>query len=368
MKRYLFYLGHPAHYHLFKHAIARLKANGNKTDILIKKKDILDALLTRSGIEYLNILPEGRKDNKLSMAWGIIKRDWRLLRHCLAERPDIMIGTSIEIGHIGSLLNIPTINVNEDDHHVVPLYAKLSYPFCSCILSPSVCDNGKWENKTIKYESNQELAYLHPNHFNQSDAIVEKYINPKEKYFIIRFAKLGAHHDSGIKGFTDDLALKVIQILEPHGQVIISSEKKLDSRLEKFQLRFDPLDMHHIMANATLYIGDSQTMAAEAGVLGTPFIRFNDFVGRIGYLNDIENKYGLGFGIKPNNPENLIAKTKELISSPSLKTDFQAKRKRLLQDKIDTSLFLHWFISNYPKSAALMKENPDVQYTLPSLH
>jgi len=42
--------------------------------------------------------------------------------------------------------------------------------------------------------------------------------------------------------------------------------------------------MHHVMAFASLYIGDSQTMAAEAGVLGVPFVRFNDFVGRIGYL------------------------------------------------------------------------------------
>ena len=39
-------------------------------------------------------------------------------------------------------------------------------------------------------------------------------------------------------------------------------------------------DMHHVMAFASLYIGDSQTMAAEAGVLGVPFVRFNDFVGR----------------------------------------------------------------------------------------
>lgn len=28
------------------------------------------------------------------------------------------------------------------------------------------------------------------------------------------------------------------------------------------------------MAFASLYIGDSQTMAAEAGVLGVPFVRF----------------------------------------------------------------------------------------------
>ena len=55
--------------------------------------------------------------------------------------------------------------------------------------------------------------------------------------------------------------------------------------------------MHHVMAFASLYIGDSQTMAAEAGVLGVPFVRFNDFVGRIGYLRELEDVYQLGFGV-----------------------------------------------------------------------
>lgn len=55
--------------------------------------------------------------------------------------------------------------------------------------------------------------------------------------------------------------------------------------------------MHHVMAFASLYIGDSQTMAAEAGVLGVPFVRFNDFVGSIGYLRELEDKYELGYGI-----------------------------------------------------------------------
>lgn len=51
------------------------------------------------------------------------------------------------------------------------------------------------------------------------------------------------------------------------------------------------------VAFASLYIGDSQTMAAEAGVLGVPFVRFNDFVGRIGSLRELEDVYELGYGI-----------------------------------------------------------------------
>lgn len=367
MKKKLFYLGHPAHFHLFKHTIHRLIQDGFKVVILIKKKDILEDILNDSRLQYINILPEGRKDNKLSMGLGVVKRDWRLFTYCLKNKPDLLVGTSIENGHVGKILGIPSINVNEDDHHVVPLYAKLSYPFSSCILSPTVCENGKWEHKSVKYNSYHELAYLHPNHFVPSKTILEKYMPVASRYFVLRFAKLGAHHDKGIDGLSNELALQLVSTLEPHGKVIISSERTLTKELEKYRMRINPLDMHHIMAFAALYIGDSQTMAAEAGVLGVPFIRYNDFVGRIGYLNDIENKYGLGFGIKSNNKELLFEKINELINTENLKSMFQAKRTKMLNDKTDASGFLYWFIKNYPHSYKAMKENPDIEYSLPTI-
>ena len=112
---------------------------------------------------------------------------------------------------------------------------------------------------------------------------------------------------------------------------------------------------------ATLYIGDSQTMAAEAGVLGTPFIRFNDFVGRIGYLKELEEKYKLGFGIKPVESSSLYFKIDELLSISDIKNKFQERRRKMLSGKIDVAAFMIWFIEDYPKSAKIMKENPDYQ-------
>jgi len=114
--------------------------------------------------------------------------------------------------------------------------------------------------------------------------------------------------------------------------------------------------MHHVMAFASLYIGDSQTMAAEAGVLGVPFVRFNDFVGRIGYLRELEDVYELGYGIKasaPGSVDQLCERVEELVSMPSAerKATFAARREAMLRDKIDCAKFLTWFIENYPQSA-----------------
>ena len=55
--KYLFHLGHPAHYHLFKNIIFNLKTAGNEIFILIKKKDVLENLLADSGLEFQNKCP-----------------------------------------------------------------------------------------------------------------------------------------------------------------------------------------------------------------------------------------------------------------------------------------------------------------------
>lgn len=360
--RILIYLGHPAHFYNYKNVIPKLRSDGHQVEVLIKKKDVLQDLLDNAGIPYHNILKEGRKDTKLGILWGTIKRAWRLNRFCSEFKPDILTGTSVENSWIGKLRHIPVININEDDADVVPKYAKLSYPWANEILTPIVCNNGKWDNKSIKYNSYHELAYLHPNSFTPNRAIVEKYFDTSSPYFLIRFAKLKAHHDTGIKGINTEIAQKLIDILSPHGRVFISSERELEPQFEPYRIHIRPIDMHHVMAFADMYLGDSQTMAAEAGVLGVPFVRFNDFVGRIGYLRELEDVYQLGYGIKTNEVEKLYNTVESLINIPDRKTIFQQRKEKMLSEKIDFSAFLSWFIEDYPDSKTTMIQNPDYQY------
>ena len=147
----------------------------------------------------------------------------------------------------------------------------------------------------------------------------------------------------------------MIDILAPHGTIYITSERPLEPQFEQYRIRINPLDMHHVMAFASLYIGDSQTMAAEAGVLGVPFVRFNDFVGRIGYLRELEDTYQLGYGIKASSAgsvDALCARVSELVALPAKerKATFAARRERMLSEKIDCAKFLTWLIEEYPGS------------------
>lgn len=358
----LFYLGHPAHFHLFKNVIKKLQSNNHDVSIALKKRDVLIQLVENEGWKYYNLYPKERKDAKLAIASSLLKRDFELLKIVIRNRQNLMVGTSPDITHIGKLLNIPSIVVNEDDADVVPLFAKMAYPFATSILVPSTCKVGKWKDKATFYEGYHELSYLHPKYFNADKLKVSNLFHPATgKYFLIRFSKLSAHHDTGKTGITDQLAEKLIQKLLPYGNVFISSEREIPFKLKKHILPVAPSDIHHVLYFADMYIGDSQTMAAEAAVLGTPSLRYNDFVSKIGYLEELEKKYNLTVGVKAGEEETLFNKIDELLKKNHTKNLWQKNRIAMLRDKIDVADFMCWFIENFPESKKILLHTPDFQ-------
>lgn len=355
IKRIDFFLGHPAHFHLFKNTAKDLRKEGYHVRYLIKRKDVLESLVISSGVDYQIVREKERKTtSKAGLALSLLAMDWQVTKCLIKNKTDLLVGTYTPL--ISGRTGVPAIVCNEDDAAVVPNFARLSYPFASDILVPTTCDCGKWNHKAIKVKTYQELAYLHPDNFTPSHEIAEKYVTTDSPFFIIRFAKLSAHHDSGIKGIDTSLAERIIGLMAPYGRVYITSERPLEPQFEPFRIHIDPIDMHHVMAFCSLYVGDSQTMAAEAGVLGVPFIRFNDFVGRIGYLKELEEVYQLGFGFKTHEREALVRTLQELLSMKDRDVVFQSRRQRMLADKIDYRRFLTEFIAGYPESKMKIKE------------
>lgn len=356
--RYLFLISHPAHYHMFKILIGMLKNNGHTIKILIRPKDVLEDLCIKSLFEYEKIADKPREDGFLNMGISFIKKEITLYKIARKFKPDFLIGSDAIIAHVGFLLRKPCFEFSEDDAKEVKLYAFLSFPFYSNIISPFVCDNWIWKQKTIGYSGYQKLLYLAPKYFKPDINVVRKY-GLQEKYFLIRFSNLSAHHDVGIKGIHKKLALTIIENLKQYGQVIISSEKELDPDFDKYKLKNDPLDIHHILAFATLFIGDSQSMSIESALLATPSIRFSDFAGRLSVLEELEHKYGLTYGFKTNNESGFIKKIVALLSKTDLKKEWLIRRDKMLLDKIDANLFLTWFFENYPQSKKMIQNTTD---------
>ncbi len=360
----LIQLGHPAQFHFLKNAISIWEHSRHTVRVLIKSKDVLETLLAKTEIDYVNFEPKTyNKNSRLDMLCMLVSRTTTFLKQILTFKPDIVISPDPILARICKLFKINFIAAFDDDYAVIKRLSDLLLPHTNHVLAPRICDFSLWQHKKIEYEGYMKLAYLHPNRFTPILEQIKQFINTAKPYIVIRLVVLNAHHDNGIKGINDEILDKLISKAESlNYEVYLSSEKKLSDKYSKYHLSIPAEKIHNVMAFASLLICDSQSMAVEAAMLGVPSVRFNDFAGRIGVLEELEHKYGLTYGIKTSQPDLLFAKIEELIDTPNLRDEFQRRRQKMLADKIDVTAFLVWFIENYPQSAEIMKKNPDYQF------
>ena len=132
--------------------------------------------------------------------------------------------------------------------------------------------------------------------------------------------------------------------------------------MEKYLLNIPKHKIHDCLYYAKMLVTDTQTMTTEAGVLGTPVIRCNSFVGSndMGNFIELEQKYKLIFSYR--NPDQAIEKALSLIQDPDIKKEWKKKKQKLLDDKIDITSFIIWYIENYPESFKEIKNHPETQY------
>lgn len=356
-RRILLYLGHPAHFHNLKIVARKLTEQGCLVLFVAREKDVLFRLLENSPVETV-FLPSRKSNSKLGLIGNILQREWRMWKIIRRFKPDVMAGTDLVIAHIGRLTGTPSILINEDDLDQVPHFARLGVRFADLNLAPSVCRVRGYEKNTWVYNSYHELAYLHPDHFVPNPQNLAPYLDPERPFFILRFAQLTAHHDDGKTGITDELAAQLIDMLEPLGDVYITSERPLAKNFEKYRISFPPHLMHDALAAAQLYIGDSQTMAAEAAVLGTPSLRFNDFVGKLSYLEELEHKYQLTFGFTTNYPDQLLIKVVEVLETSDIQKIWEARRSEMLKDKENLAQIWTQLLLEYPRNKHIKGFSP----------
>ncbi len=358
----LAYLSHPADYHMLKHVIKNLRSKGHTVKVFARGKDILLDLLKTEGVACTVVKSKERKSSVFHGALWIIEDFIKMFYHNLRFRPDILIGNAISVCHMGYLFRKTALLIRDDDH--IPELAKVSkltLPFATNILTPLTTNMGVYHSKQTRYKGFKELSYLHPSVFKPNKEQIRKHIDLDKPYFLLRFSKLSAYHDVGKGGISDAIAHKLIDMLKQKGDVYITSEKPLSEDLEVYRIGLNPIDMHHAIAYAKMYIGDSQTMAAEAAVLGVPSLRFNDFVGKLNYLEELEHDYQLTFGIKTNELDKLYKMVETLLEDEDLTTKWIEKRKKLLREKVNVSDFWTWFIEGYPTSRKIIEENLDYQ-------
>lgn len=357
--RILIDIGHPAHVHLFKHFAWNMQEKGHVVFFTAREKEYEIYLLTHYNFNFRSFGKHYKtRRGKLT---GLLKFNLLLLFVSIKFRPDIFLSHgSIYFAHISWLLQKPHISF-EDTFNFEQI--RLYKPFTSVILTGNY-PHPELGGKNIDFPGYHELAYLHPKRFQH----IKNYgytllgLNNDDNYVVLRFVAWKATHDRGHFGLSTQMKKKIVLTFSKYAKVYISSEDPLPSELTKYKLHTPPEEIHHILCDAILVFGESATMITEAALLGTPGI-YIDTSGRL-YTDELENKYGLVFNFteSPIDQQRALMKGVEILQKKDFKKIINEIKNKMLQDKIDVTGYLIWFIENYPESRRTLKGNPDYHF------
>ena len=352
-------IGHPAHVHLFRNFYFEMKGRGHELVVTVKEIPAATELLNLYGIPFISL---GRKSDSITgKGFRQLSYDLRMLRIVRRNGMDIGVGSSITLAHVSRVSKMKSIIFDDDDDEVEPLFRYFGHPFTDVLVSPEALRNKRRKADTVYYPGYHELAYLHPVWFTPDPAVLkEAGLKEGEPFFVLRFNAFKAHHDSGAVGLLPPQKRRLIEVLGEKGKVLITSEQKIEVEFEKYRISISPTKIHSLLYYSTMFIGDSQTMTSEAAVLGTPALRCNTFAGRITYLEELEKRYGLTFAYRPEDFDLLMTKLEELLSMTDLKIGWQAKRRVMLDQKIDVTSFMIDLVEKAGRNRPPEKLNPRI--------
>jgi len=329
MANILFDVGHPADLHLFRNAAQRLQARGHTIHFSALDREMILDLLKHYELPFSTTYK--RQGGRLGLLHEIPVRTWHTLQTARDYKTDIFVSIANPIvGLVAQLLRKPYLVMGDTE----PAYNQLAMtlPFLTQLLTPDVFYR-QVGRKQRRYRGYHELAYLHPDCFTPDPSIFEAIgLKQGTPYTVVRFVAWNALHDVRERGFSTTDRLTVVRELSQHGAVVISSEAAIPAEFSEFIIDY-PIDrMHDLLAFAQLYVGEGNSMASEAAVLGTPAIRVNSM--DLGYCRDLQAR-GLMFQLLDTDA--IIGKIHEIMSKDDPKAIFQEHREALLNDKVPTT-------------------------------
>ena len=334
---------HPAHVHFFRNFYAEMAGRGHQVCITARDKDRSVELLAAFGLPYQQI---SQQKSGAGLAVELAQRTPRLMRIMREFRPDAMtgiMGPSIALAGSLRLRRVPAVVFYDTEFAVQT--NRFVYPLAYSVCTPDSYQ-GQVPGRHLTYSGYHELAYLHPRRFQPDPAVLAEFgVRPGEPYSIVRFVSWQAVHDRRERGLTLAQKSHLIEVLQGHGRVLISSEAKLPPDLAGLAVSGPVEKIHHLIAHARLVVGESATMSSEAAVLGVPAV-FIATTGR-GYTDDEERRYGLVRHFTEEDYDKALWAIEETLAEPP--ATWQAAHRRMLAEKIDVT---GWMVDYFEKMFA----------------
>jgi len=338
--RLIFDVLHPAHVHFFRPLAAEVTAAGGEVLFCARHKEVTVDLLQAADLPH-EIL-SGIGGGAAGLARELVVRSARLASVCRRFRPDALAGIMGPcIAPVGRALGIPALVCY--DTETATATNSWVFPLATCVATPRAY-RGRTRPNQRRYDGYQELAYLHPSRFTPDPARLRPH-GLEPTFALLRLVSWEASHDVGDKGFADPVAF--VHQLSQRMRVVISAERGVPPQLAEYQLRVPPEDLHHVLAAASLYVGEGATTAVEAALLGTPAVFVH--TARLGYVEELEQRFGLLF--TRSSQERALGLALDLTEDPAHTAEvWSRRRQRMLDTSVDVTSWLHSTLSELTSS------------------
>ncbi|WP_248516626.1 DUF354 domain-containing protein [Salinarchaeum laminariae] len=327
---------HPAHVHLFRHAIQSLAAGEHAVGVTAREKEVTTQLLDAYGIDHEVLSRKRAPAWTLAPEWGL--RTLKTVDYVRRFEPDVIV-SQLNPAAVGAARLTRTPNLVFHDSETAGTLADVLAPLSTAVYSPTGVQQDLGENHH-NYHGFHELAYLHPTLFEtDTDLLAEHGVDPDEPYSVLRFVSMGAYHDVGEAGLSPAQKRRVATELAEHGPVYVSSEDDPPADLPGEPVPVPPEAIHHLLAEASVFLGDSDTMAIEAAVLGTPSVRVDSFGDGdvLGCFHELE-RFDLVHSTTDG--DEAIDRAIELATDPAARDRWDRQRRALLEETVDVSEYM----------------------------
>lgn len=329
---------HPAHVHFYRYVLADLRRRGHDVLVASRDKDVTLALLDRLDIDHTPISTASR-GGRLHQAGELVRRDVALWRIARRFAPDVVLTRNPTGVHVARVVGATGVFDTDDGTQAGLLY-RLAAPAAHVITTPMVLDEDLGPRQR-PYPAYKPMAYLHPSRF-EPDATVLARLPVEDGYTVIRLVEMSAVHDRGESGLSSDQVDMVVDLATTAGTVYISSEVDLPTHLARLRAPVAPDHLHTLLSGATLFIGDSQTMAAEAAILGVPTIHVSSFSGRLGALHDLHATHGLIESRPPSDWPQVLTEVGACLDGTSeMLVGFDERHAAMLAAQVDLT---SWYV------------------------
>ena len=343
-------INHPAHVHYFRNLIRIMKSHGHEFIVVNRDDKMINQLLDYYEINHIIRNKRPEKKNTIKSLLYLLGCICACMKASFIHKPNMYLGfASLPVSISSILFRKPCIILDDTEHN--KLNHRLYLPGASVVLTPFYYNIDLGE-KQLRFDAYVEQLYMHSHYFTKNENTINEQGVKSDEYVLVRYIAYDAHHDKDVKPLCDEHKKAIIQLLAQKYRVLLSMEKNNQDEFYKpYLVHFSPEKMHDIEAGAKFLVAEGATMASEAFVNGVPYVYLNPL--HVGYIDQQQQAMPQYF-FQTTDDQEAINAINHLTSIPVDKDSIKAS---IEATTMDPTLFLVWFVENYPRSVQITRDN-----------